>query len=129
MCVLRLWFLLLLGAFCFCSDAAVLISSGDSWKFFKGRSEASTPDATGWRQLLFLDGSWAVSPAPFYYGETFPSGTVVSDMINSYSTLYFRKLVTIADITQVSSVDLDVKVDDGFIAWINGQEVARKFGP
>ena len=66
--------------------AGVLVSADSTWKFFKGYSEASTPDATAWRQLSFDDSAWATSQAAFYYennpgsSTAYTGNTVLTDM-------------------------------------------------
>ena len=50
-------------------------------------------------------------------------------MRGSYTSVFLRKTFNISDLTQISGVDLDVRADDGFVAWINGQVVASKFAP
>src|SRR5882762_9949514 len=40
------------------------------WKALKGRAEASSPDATIWRQPSLNDSNWSNAPAPIYYTST-----------------------------------------------------------
>lgn len=109
--------------------AEVVIPPSSSWKYFKGLSEASSPDTAAWRLATFSDATWPSGNAPFYYGEAIAGGTLLNDMQGNYSSVFLRKTFTIADLAQISSADLDVQADDGFIAWLNGQEVASKSPP
>jgi len=109
--------------------AGVLVSESAEWQYFKGRTEASSPNVTLWRQAGFNDQSWQTGAAPFYYGEPFTRGTLLPDMQNSYSSVFLRKTFTITNLNQIASADLDVKCDDGFIAWLNGKLVASKGPP
>lgn len=43
-----------------------VLSTNTTWKYFKGTSEASLPDTTAWRQIVFNDSSWLTGRAPFY---------------------------------------------------------------
>src|SRR5689334_16679959 len=60
------------------------------WRYFPGRSEASSPDHTAWREPGFDDTTWASGPAPFFFGEPF-SGTELPDMLNHYSSVFLRQ--------------------------------------
>lgn len=105
------------------ADGATLIPFNSSWKYLKGTVEASSP-TNAWRTTGFNDTAWAGGTAPFYYGETL-SGTLLSDMQGVYSCLFIRKNFNIADPAGLVALKLDVQIDDGFIAWINGTEVFR----
>src|SRR5688572_5650661 len=111
-------------------NAEVLVApSSTGWKYFKGLSEASSPDIGAWRQLGFNDTAWSPGTTPFFYGEQVAGGTLLSDMRGGYTSVFLRKTFNISDLTQISAVDVDVRADDGFVAWINGQVVASKFAP
>jgi hypothetical protein len=106
--------------------AALLFNTNaPNWRYFKGRSEASTPDTTAWRQLTFDDSAFTNAPAPFWYGDVLPGGTQLTDMINQYTSIYMRRTFTINNLSEVSGLRLGYRCDDGFIAWINGVEVLR----
>lgn len=104
------------------------IPTGDQWRFFRGTKEASIPDNTEWRKQNFNESAWESAPLPLFYGEPL-NGTSLSDMANRYSTLFLRHSFVASDPTDVKSLVLKVQVDDGFIAWINGVEVARLGAP
>ncbi|MBN1669898.1 MAG: PQQ-binding-like beta-propeller repeat protein [Kiritimatiellae bacterium] len=101
------------------------MGTGD-WRFKKGIAEASTP-ASVWRNLAFDDSGWDTGDAPFGYGDTniWTYGTTLTDMQNSYWSLFLRKPFTVDSPALVSRIDLEAWHDDGFIMWINGEEVAR----
>jgi hypothetical protein len=109
--------------------AEVVVPPSSSWKYFKGRTEASSPDTAAWRLATFSDVAWLSGNAPFYYGEAIAGGTLLNDMQGNYSSVFLRRTFTIANLAQISSADLDVQADDGFIAWVNGQQVASKNPP
>ena len=105
-------------------SAAQIFSTSAAWRYFKGRSEASTPDRTAWRRLPFDDSSWTIGNAPFYYGEAL-TGTLLNDMQNGYTCVFMRRTFVVDDLADVGGLRLVSNCDDGFIAWINGVEVAR----
>ncbi|HRT09781.1 MAG TPA: hypothetical protein P5233_15480, partial [Candidatus Paceibacterota bacterium] len=71
-----------------------LVSHGDTWRFHKGTNAPQpnwtlAPDAA-------LDATWAAGQGGFGYAdgggqETNNCRTILSDMKNSYTTLYIRK--------------------------------------
>jgi len=110
-----------------------LVQSNSMWLFIKGTNEASEP-RSAWRQPEYEDSGWSNAPAPLFYGE--PSltnanihGTVLSDMQSNYTSIYLRKEFTVLKRGDITNVLLNAQVDDGFIAWINGTEVARVLMP
>lgn len=115
-------------------DPVIFVPEGSAaWKYRKALSEPSSP-AAAWRAASFAadDGSWLASAggAPFGYGETVD--TTLDDMRSppatpGYTGLYMRHTFTYSG-SAPGPLRLKVWSDDGFIAWINGVEVAR-FGP
>jgi hypothetical protein len=105
------------------------IPAGSTWSFFAGRTEASIPDKTSWRNPDFVDGSWAQRPAVFFYGESGYTGTHLSDMQGSYTSFFLRKTFVVGDPGALSSLYLRALCDDGFVAWINGHYVGSLFPP
>ena len=110
-------------------QAATLVSSNSVWSFFKGTNEASSPDTTAWRALAFDDELWNKGPAPFFYGEPLSGGTQLSDMQNNYSSFFLRQRFVVANLADLVTLTFNAACDDGFVAWINGQEVARYSAP
>lgn len=107
-------------------SAVEIFSTNSVWRFRKGISEASSP-VSAWRTLSFNDtvAGFTDASAPFWYGDVLSGGTPLTDMRNSYGSIFLRKTFTIGNAAQVNSLRLRAFVDDGFIAWINGIEVAR----
>ena len=107
------------------AGAASLITTNGSWRMFKGRTEASSPDIGAWRASSFNDSAFTNTPAPFTYGEGITEGTDMSDMLNSYSCFFLRKTFTVTNVSEIAALRVGAKVDDGFVIWINGAEVVR----
>ncbi len=98
------------------------------WRYFKGLSEASTPDSTAWRRPEFDDSSWPVGKGPFYYEDKavgYTGNTRLIDMRGNYLTLFLRKSFDLPNPDRVTRLTLDLRVDDGCIVWLNGREIAR----
>lgn len=92
------------------------IYSDDEWAYFPG---TSAPD-TMWKQITFDDSLWATGKGGFGYGDNDDNTT-----INQVVSVYIRKEFNVADSTQIVSSILHMDYDDGFIAYLNGVEVAR----
>ena len=103
------------------APAALVINNNSSWKYQKGNAPIPPSD---WRANGFNDSTWATGNAPFYYGEALV-GTRLIDMEGSYSSVQLRKTFNIASPATITGMELRSLSDDGFIAWINGVEVAR----
>lgn len=95
-----------------------------SWRFRKGTSEASNP-VDAWRAPTFTeDGSWQSGQTPIGYGDG-DDTTILGDMRDNYSTVYFRHSFTVDAQDIPATLRLRVYIDDGAVVWINGTEVAR----
>lgn len=123
---IRLWLtaLLVLVTLSSRTGALDLVPVQSDWRYLRGTAEASSPDATMWRQIGFNDAAWLSGMSTFWYGDVF-NGTQITDMQNSYSSLFFRKKFTVVNPADIADLTLHAQCDDGFIAWINGKEVAR----
>lgn len=80
---------------------------------------ASTPDPQ-WKQLDFDDSDWNTARGGFGYGDG-------DDNTYVYSTtsIYLRKIIEIPAGLVVNRLYLDIDYDDAFIAYLNGEEIAR----
>lgn len=101
-----------------------LVSSDAAWRWRKGTSEASAPDPVTWRSRTYVDDGWNQGPTPLFYGEPL-TGTELVDMRGLYSSVYLRASFDVVDPATFQALRLQVLSDDGFVAWINGQEVVR----
>jgi hypothetical protein len=119
---------LLLGLLC-CTipcQSATLFPTNSTWRFFRGTNEASLPDVTAWRSNTFEDVNFVDAPAPFWYGDVRPGGTELTGMLNVYTCIFLRKTFVITNAAEVAALRMTHYVDDGLVAWINGQEVFRE---
>ena len=102
-------------------EKVMAIQQGNIWRYFKG---TSFPGAN-WNTREFDDSAWLAGPAGMGYGDG-DDQTVLNDMPGNYMTLYMRRDFTIVDASAVTGLDFQVDYDDGFVAFINGTEVARR---
>jgi len=104
-----------------------LISYNSSWKYLANGSN----QGTAWRTTSFNDATWTTGTAAFGYGTSGITTTVSygSNNKKKYITTYFRKTISIADVSLYSSFTLNLKRDDGAVVYINGTERYRSNMP
>ncbi len=108
-----------------------MVSPNSVWRYFKGVSEASSPDATTWRALAFDDASWSSGQAAFYFenqpnsANAFTGNTVLSDMYGGYTCVFLRQTFVVTNVNDVTSLQIAGYSDDGFLAWLNGHLIAQ----
>lgn len=93
-----------------------IIWTDDVWSYFVGLSE---PNAD-WNNTALDTAGWKQGRGGIGYGD----GDDYTETPVSPS-LYLRKQFTIADSVTIEQLLLDVDYDDGFVAYLNGVEVAR----
>jgi hypothetical protein len=96
------------------------ILPGHEWRYFKGTEE---PPAN-WKELSFDDSGWLRGPTGIGYGDG-DDATVLDDMRGRYVSIYTRRLFYVENPEVLASVVLRMDYDDGFVAYINGVEIAR----
>lgn len=104
------------------AQAATVISigAGDVWRYFKGWQAPPS----NWNIVGFDASSWPTGPSGFGYGDG-DDATNLSDMRYNYPTVYIRSAFTVPDPGVIKQLVLSVDYDDGFVAYLNGVEVAR----
>src|SRR5437773_1014062 len=108
------------------ADEVALVRIGEDWHYFKGTTEPSTP-IEAWRQLAFDDSNWLVGPSGFRSADGgYDDATILGDMSFRYSSVFFRKKFIVADPAAIKWLVLRLDYDDGFVAYLNGQEIVRK---
>lgn len=100
-----------------------IIKADDTWKYYdKGEP------ADNWYSGSFNDNGWSAGEAPLGYTMTGVKTTVSygSDASHKNPTTYFRKIITLPSTPTRSDIFLlNYQVDDGFVIYVNGNEVGR----
>jgi hypothetical protein len=113
------------------------LNAGASERLLQWDSTGVPRVGTGprWYQPSFSDTTWATAPGPFGYGAVSGVSTPIATNLQAAiqyltSTTYFRKSFTVsaADQALTDPVQLVVEYNDGFVAYLNGVEVARRNG-
>ena len=94
-----------------------LVNQGDEFKYLIPTSQ---PDGN-WNGLNFDDSNWTSGSSGFGYGD----GDDATILPNGTQSIYLRKTFIINNLATISSLILDMDYDDAFVAYINGNEVAR----
>ncbi|MBN1673930.1 MAG: lamin tail domain-containing protein, partial [Kiritimatiellae bacterium] len=110
------------------ANSGVLVPQTAGWRF----QDKGVDLGTAWRARAFDDTAWPHGNAPLGYGDP-AVDTEVSDggnPDNRHITTYFRRRFTLGvDPADLAELTLYANYDDGFVAYLNGQEVARKSMP
>lgn len=109
-----------------CAFSQITFNTQSTYKYLKGINAAGL--SSEWMQPAFDDSGWASSPAPFRYGDG-TGGTELTDMLNSYSTIYLRSKFNAYNTGLIYKMTFQVNYDDGFIIWINGKKVIEQNAP
>jgi hypothetical protein len=109
------------------SAGTEFIAQGGTWRFFRGSKPPSDPP-DAWKGTDFDDSGWETGASGFGYGDS-DDATILYDMEGSYVTAYIRKEFSSPSLAPDTVVQLVIDYDDGFIAYLNGQEVARRHMP
>ncbi|MBN1416414.1 MAG: CotH kinase family protein [Bacteroidales bacterium] len=105
------------------SENVSLIANNSQWKYLDDNTQ---PDAS-WKTLSFNDNAWSAGNGQLGYGDGDEATTLSygSDANNKYITYYFRKIFTVSDPTGISSLLVNLLVDDGAVVYLNGDEILR----
>ena len=93
------------------------VKSSTSWRYFAGISQ---PD-TNWRNLSFNDGSWASGSGGIGFGD----GDDQTSVSSASKSVMMRKSFNITDTSIILKAIFNIDYDDGFVAFLNGHEIAR----
>jgi serine/threonine protein kinase/WD40 repeat protein len=102
-----------------------LIPEGAAWRFHRGLSEPSP--ALEWVDPEFDDSRWDRGESGIgSYTRDGETRTSLMDQFDSYTTLYLRHAFELAEIEAVEKLLFGIYFEDGFVAYLNGREIARR---
>ncbi len=93
-----------------------LVHASDQWKYLPG---ASDPGST-WRTTTHDDSGWSTGTGGFGFGDN-DDATTLSPVIS----VFVRKKFNVVDVTAIEDMIFHIDYDDGFVAYLNGVEIAR----
>ncbi|MEM9415456.1 MAG: metallophosphoesterase family protein [Planctomycetota bacterium] len=104
-----------------------LLSPGSQWSYWDA---GRRPDGD-WYVPDFSDADWQRGRARLGYGDD-GEATVIrfgDDPQDKHPTAYFRTTFVADRLDGIERLSVDVLADDGFVVYLNGQEVARRRMP
>lgn len=102
--------------------ADILLPRGAQWKY-----QASGANlGSAWKETGYDDGAWPSGSAMLGFGENY----IVTTLPSGHITYYFRAAFSFSgDPNAIEALKLLADYDDGFVAYLNGQEVTRQEMP
>jgi WD40 repeat protein len=102
-----------------------LVPERAGWKYFRGLVEPSP--GLEWIAPGFDDAAWPRGESGFNGrpARDDETGTALEDQATSFTTLYLRHLFDLESVKGVEKLLLALRFGDGFIAYLNGREIAR----
>lgn len=94
----------------------LVAGEGDDWAYKPG--DSSIPDS--WFDNNYSDSGWDIGPSGFGYGDEDDATEVRG------TSVYIRKRFVLEDIENISIAIFQIDFDDGYIAYLNGHEIARE---
>lgn len=94
-----------------------LIEEGDNFQYALGSAAVSS----NWKAIDYDASTWQNGPSGFGFGDN-DDATIISDGTLS---VFVRNEFNISDVSQVKELILHMDYDDGFVAYMNGVEIAR----
>lgn len=100
-----------------------VVDLGDSWRYILGETE---PPAE-WKEQTFDAADWPEGPSGFGFGDDDDSTSVASDnpLEPRPVSIFVRTTFEVERLDEVLGMALHVDYDDGFVAYLNGTEIAR----
>ncbi len=93
------------------------IYNSDDWRYFRGVEAVSN----NWKNIDFDDSNWNIGQGSIGYGDG-DDATIIDPVMS----LYMRKVFTVSDKSKVIVALFNADYDDGFVAYLNGVEIARE---
>lgn len=93
-----------------------IIHRGDEWEYLVPDAEP----ANEWKYPGFNSSLWRTGESGFGFGDNDDS-----TVLNNIVSVFIRKEFTIDDPGEIAEIVLSIDYDDGFIAYLNGHEIAR----
>ncbi len=93
-----------------------VVRQGDTWRYHVGHSNPTV----NWSRFEFDDSGWPLGQSGFGYGDN-DDNTILQPTIS----VFIRTVFELESPEQVLRMLLHMDYDDGFVAYLNGEEIAR----
>jgi hypothetical protein len=94
-----------------------LVNRGDNFRYHIPASSVSD----SWTSASFDDAGWAEGPSGFGYDD----GDDATIVLTGTRSVFLRRKFTVNSVEGLEELLFDVDFDDGFVAYLNGTEIAR----
>lgn len=97
--------------------------SATGWKYLSNGSN----QGTAWRGTAFNDSSWPTGTAELGYGDGDEATVIPITEVSpgqKAATSYFRRTFSVASLTGITNLRVNVEYDDGYAVYLNGTRVA-----
>jgi hypothetical protein len=101
------------------NTSKVIFPYGSDWKYH----DQNVEPGSDWSLVGFDDSTWITGAGPFGY-DSETDTTLLSEGETRTPTFYFRKTVSFEELPD--TVRLTSQLNGGYVAYVNGVEVARK---
>ncbi|MCB9760614.1 MAG: lamin tail domain-containing protein [Alphaproteobacteria bacterium] len=100
-----------------------LVAAGATWAYHDQGQDLGA----AWRAPDFDDSAWATGPAPLGYGDSQATTVESGPSGDHHPTTYFRHRFTVDPqvAERAFAMTLGLRVDDGGVVWLGGQELGR----
>jgi len=95
-----------------------VIDRGYTWSYFEGFEEPPS----NWMMPEFNDSAWLKGPSGFGSGDGDDATFVDENVLSCYIRTTFR----LENLSLVDALLMHIDYDDGFVAYLNGVEIARE---
>ena len=112
------------GALTSSGDEISLVRVGDVWNYYCGINAPSSPIGV-WQQDAFDDSFWLHGPTGFSTVNSDPYKEA-TPWPHNCPAIFLRRKFTVPDAASVKWLVLRLNYQDGFVAYLNGQEIARR---
>jgi hypothetical protein len=99
-----------------------LVRVGESWRYYKAYDVRSLLKGS-WQSIEFDDSRWQAAPSGYIFDDPRMKPRLRAGIHPGYG--YIRKKFVIADVEKIKALVLRVEFERGFVAHLNGVEVAR----
>jgi len=96
------------------------VSSDGTWRWLGG----DAPAPANWRTAAFDDSEWNAGRQPLH-SDARGEGSRLTGLSPAGRSVLLRQTLTAANSSKIGELLVRVLAEDGFVMWLNGQEVAR----
>jgi len=109
------------------SAQTTVVTFGSTHRYLSNSSDPGI--GLSWVESGFDDSSWTIG----HYGVGYDTANAAQHLLQTsissgVNSIYTRVIFDVTDVAQINSLVLGVDYDDGYVAWLNGVEVARAVG-